>query len=257
MSNMRSLLRGALGAFAVMLFAVMGCASGTTGPTPPDGGSARRILFIGNSLTYYNDLPGMVKTLAHEAGVDLTVESVTFPGVSLQDHWGMGTALERLQDTTWDLVIMQQGPSGAPESRELLIQSVQLFDTPIRAAGARPAVYMVWPESVRQTAFDSVANNYTAAADTVDAMLFPGIRTWQAAWNRVPSMELYGKDGFHPSPLGTYAIAVLMVHQITGKRAVGLPYVFQTDEIVFSTSAGVARNIQEAAEEAAAAYGRE
>lgn len=240
-----------------MLFAVLGCASGTTGPTPPEGGTARRILFIGNSLTYYNDLPGMVKTLAHEAGVDLTVESVTFGGVSLQDHWEEGTALRRLADTTWDLVIMQQGPSGTPESRTLLIEYAELFNTPIRAAGARPAVYMVWPESVRQTAYDSVAWNYTAAADSIDAVLFPGIRTWQAAWRRVPSMELYGKDGFHPSPLGTYAIAVLMVHQITGRRAVGLPYEFQTDEIIFSTAPGLARNIQEAAEEAAAAYGRE
>jgi hypothetical protein len=115
---------------------------------------------------------------------------------------------------------------------------------------------MVWPESVRETAYDSVAWNYTAAADSIDAMLFPGIRTWQAAWRRVSNLEFYSKDGLHPTPLGTYAIAVLMVHQITGRRAVGLPDSFQTDEIIFSTAPGVARTVQEAAEEAAAESGR-
>jgi hypothetical protein len=115
---------------------------------------------------------------------------------------------------------------------------------------------MVWPESYRTTAFDSVASNYSAAADAIGAMLFPGIRTWEAIWARNPMLALYSGDGLHPTPLGTYAIAVLMVHQITGRRAVGLPASVHTSSVDFSTSEATARLVQEAAEEAALAYGR-
>lgn len=234
-----------------------GCADSSTSPDP-GGPRPSRILFIGNSLTYANDLPGMVQALAKAAGGEpLTVESVTFGGVSLGDHWTEGTALQRLADATWDLVVLQQGPSGTPESRALLIQYAELFETPIRAAGARPAVYMVWPEITRPTAFDSVADNYTAAADSIDAMLFPGIRAWQAVWARDPSIALYSGDGLHPTPLGSYTIAVMMVHQITGRRAVGLPSSVETAGVSFSVAPGIARLVQEAAEEAAGAFGRE
>lgn len=244
-----------LGALAVMLFGVIACASGTTGPASPKG--THRILFIGNSLTYYNDLPGMVEALARAGGADsITVESVTFGGYSLEDHWNQGSALERLAAERWDLVVLQQGPSGAPESRVLLVEYAKKFEVPIRAAGARPAVYMVWPEITRPTAFDSVANNYTAAAEATDAMLFPGIRAWQAVWARDPSLALYSSDGLHPTPLGSYVIAVMMVHQITGRRAVGLPASFvSSDGFRFSTTPEIARLVQEAAEEAARDFG--
>lgn len=225
---------------------------------PPPGGEGKRVLFIGNSLTYYNDLPGMVKVLAAAAGEeDLVVHEVTFGGVSLEDHWHDGTARGLLSSSRWDFVVMQQGPSGAPESRAHLIRWVGQFNAPIRAAGARPAVYMVWPDITRQTAYDSVASNYTAAAAAIDAMLFPGVRTWQAIWARDPSLELYGRDGFHPSPLGTYAIAVLMVHQITGESVIGLPASLQTAAgVSFSTSTATALLVQQAAEEAARDHGR-
>jgi hypothetical protein len=244
-----------LRAIAVILAAIVACASGTT--APPTDHPSKRILFIGNSLTYFNDLPGMVKALARAAdGEELTVESIALPGVGLEDHWHQGAVLDRLADTTWDLVILQQGPSGTPESRTLLIQYAKLFAGPIRAAGARPAVYMVWPEISRPMAFDSVADNYTAAAETIDAMLFPGIRAWQAVWAVDPTIALYSSDGLHPTPLGTYTVAVMMVHQITGRRAVGLPEAVETGAISFHTSPGIARIVQEAAEQAARGFGR-
>jgi hypothetical protein len=225
-------------------------------PDPPEPGTGKRILFIGNSLTYSNDLPGMVKALAHVVGEDLVVESVTFGGVSLEDHWAEGTARRRLNEADWDIVVMQQGPSGAPESRVHLIEWVGRFDEPIRRAGARPAVYMVWPDMTRQTAYDSVASNYTAAAESIDAMLFPGIRVWEAVWARDPTIALYGSDGFHPGPLGTYVVALCMVGQITGKPIIGMPASFNIGAENFTIAPGIARLVQEAAAAAVRDFGR-
>jgi hypothetical protein len=243
-----------LRAFAILLFGVAACANGASEPSGPH---AKRILFIGNSFTYTNNLPEMVGALATQAGVnDLYIESVTFGGVSLEDHWNEGTARARLADATWDLVIMQQGPSSQPDSRVLLMEYAQRFNTEIRAAGARPAFFMVWPDITRQGDFDGVSRNYRAAADSTDGMLFPGGEAWRAVWRRDPVIDLYSPDGLHPTPLGTYVVALVMTGQITGKAIVGMPHDFSVNGMEIRIAPGVARLVQEAAAEAVRDHGR-
>ncbi len=75
-----------------------------------------RILFIGNSLTYSNDLPAMVCAMARAASRNAVCESVTKPDYSLEDHWQERDA-RRAVARGWDFVVLQQGPSALPESR--------------------------------------------------------------------------------------------------------------------------------------------
>ena len=50
-----------------------------------------RILMIGNSLTYTNNIPAMVQNLCRASGINATVESVTLGGNSLTDDVNPGT----------------------------------------------------------------------------------------------------------------------------------------------------------------------
>src|SRR5437868_1227446 len=71
-----------------------------------------RVLFIGNSLTYSNDLPAMVAALAKSAGKrPLVFQSVVEGGFSLEDHWDRGDAQRAIAQGKWDVVVLQQGPS--------------------------------------------------------------------------------------------------------------------------------------------------
>ncbi|HWA34529.1 MAG TPA: hypothetical protein VG737_10390, partial [Cyclobacteriaceae bacterium] len=45
-----------------------------------------RVLFVGNSLTYFNNLPEIVRKVAASDGVKLTVESIAYPDYALLDH---------------------------------------------------------------------------------------------------------------------------------------------------------------------------
>ena len=194
----------------------------THDPQAPDG-EGRRVLFIGNSLTYTNDLPAMVRVLAESAGTPLVTGMVALPGLSLEDHWTMSDARAQVASGRWDVVVLQQGPSALPSSRENLRIWAGKWAAVIREAGAEPMIYMPWPESWRMSAFDSVSLSYHVAAQVASAPLVPGGDAWQAAWRRDSTLALYGDDGFHPSRLGTYVVAVATWARLTGRSPLQAP----------------------------------
>ena len=175
--------------------------------------SPTRVLFIGNSLTYANDLPAMVCAMARSAGRHVTCESVAKPDYGLEEHWNDREA-RRTIARGWDVVVLQQGPSALPESRRLLVDYTRRFDAEIKKAGARTALYMVWPSRARRGDFPGVSQSYAAAAKDVNGLLLPAGEAWRAAWATDPELQLYGPDGFHPSPIGTYLAALVIYEQI-------------------------------------------
>ena len=75
----------------------------------------RRVLFVGNSHTYQNDLPGMLVSLAHASGdTALRAGAVAYPNFALEDHFAQGDAAKALSHSGWEFVVMQQGTLGAP-----------------------------------------------------------------------------------------------------------------------------------------------
>lgn len=188
-----------------------------------------RVLFVGNSLTYQNDLPSILQALIDSAGLGpSTMARVAFPNFGLEDHWVDGTARTAISSQRWSIVALQQGPS-ATEGRPSLLEFTERFAPLITGAGARPALYMVWPSRARAFDFDGVSESYRMAADLVGGLLFPVGDAWRAAWRMDSTLALYGPDGFHPSPSGSYLAALVMFEQITGRSPVGLPPALDVD----------------------------
>ena len=217
-----------------------------------------RVLFIGNSLTAYNHLPAIVEALAKAGGQPaLDWKSVLLPGTSLEDQWRDGQARKAIGQGPWDYIVLQQGPSALDESRRSLLDYVGRFAKEIRAVGARPAIYMVWPSSSRTSDFDDVSQSYRMAARQVDGLLFPVGEAWRAAWKRDAQLALYSPDGLHPTPAGSYLAALVMYGQLYGKSPVGLP-----GRLALSAGGAIdvpeaqAKLLQESAEEANRKFGK-
>jgi len=181
--------------------------------------AALNLLFIGNSLTAANDLPGMLEAMGKASGIAIHCTVLAKPNFSLEDHWADVDARTRIARGGWSHVILQQGPSALPESRVLLNEYARRFAGPIRAVKARPAIFMVWPSAARSGDFDGVRASYEGAAVLTGGVLLPAGNAWRAAWRREPGLTLYGPDGFHPSRLGSYLAALTIFHALTG----GLP----------------------------------
>lgn len=175
---------------------------------------ALRILFIGNSLTYTNDLPSMVGRIAAADGRYIATTMIALPNYGLEDHLGTATVQAALRQR-WDIVVLQQGPSSLDESRVQLIRDVRAFAGMIPPP-TRIAVMMVWPARQYWRSLDRVAESHRLAADAIGATLIPAGTAMQAVLDRDPTVGLFGPDGFHPAVPGTYLAALVTYRALIG-----------------------------------------
>ena len=175
---------------AVLALAVLALGGQAQAAGPPP----LHVLFVGNSLTATNDLPGMVVALGKGSRFrDVEVRTIAPGGWSLEDHWRLGEAPRLLASQHWDAIVLQQGPSALPESQVNLREWAERLAAEARERGTRPALFTVWPESYRFAVFPDVLASYRNAARAARAELFPAGDAWRAAWRRDPKLPLTGR----------------------------------------------------------------
>jgi hypothetical protein len=229
------------------------CLSGSqpVEPLPPGG---HNILFIGNSLTYTNDLPATVAAIAESAGDTIRVGMEASPGIALIDHYnGETNALGRIARGGWEFVILQQGPTPPGICRDSLVLWTKLFDTRIKAVGAKTAVFMSWPYEGPLTWFDDIEASFEQAAAAVNGSVFPIAEAWRIALRADASLVLY-TDGLHPSKIGTFLTALEIYERVTGKDARSLPPIAFASGVRFTLPEATIRALQSAAHEASVKY---
>lgn len=238
-------------AFTIVL---AGCLGGSKAFEPlPSGG--HHVLFVGNSLTYVNDLPGTVAAIAESAGDTIRVASAAGPNLALIDHLtGSTDAVAKIAAGGWEFVVLQQGPTPAGICRDSLVLWTKLFEPHIRAVGAQPAVLMTWPGSTFQSLWDDVRVSFQNAASAANGTFMPAGEAWRSAWAADPSLALYGPDGFHPSELGTFLTALEVYERVTGHDARALPTRAFANGREISVAASVIRMLQNAAHDANTRY---
>jgi len=197
--------RNSLRLLASAALLLLGLAAGAQ----PTGQKPTRVLFIGNGLTASTDVPGRLAKLAAAMGRSAIVESVTADDHGLEDHWRDGRAAAAIRKG-WDVVVLQQGSSMDAQSRAQLVDYSRRFAEPIRAAGARPALFMVWPPAERMRDFAEVIKSYRAAASAVDGILLPAGEAWLRAISADRRIRLY-TGSVSPSTLGS-DLAVLTIY---------------------------------------------
>ncbi|MEO7456824.1 MAG: hypothetical protein ABIY52_11225 [Gemmatimonadaceae bacterium] len=190
-------------------------------------GPGRRVLFIGNSHTYVNDVPGLLQALAAAGGESLAVASTTAANLALIDHWNGGSARADIARGGWEIVVLQQGWTPAGPCRDTLRLAARSFAGDAAKVGAKIAMYQVWTQASRPAQMPGTIRSYELAAEDVSGLLFPAAAAFRAALARDPSLQLYGDDT-HASPAGSYLAALVMYATVFKRSPVGLPASVQT-----------------------------
>jgi hypothetical protein len=187
-------------------------------------GQRLRVLFIGNSFTYVNDLPRLTERLATSANESRPLETrmVTVGGASLKSHWDNGEALAAIKGARWDYVVLQEQSALPINNPKVMHEYARLFDAEIRKAGARTIFYLTWAREDRPEAQAAITAAYTSIADELGALLAPVGLAWQRALKEKDGLRLYHKDKLHSSPAGTYMAACVFYAVLYGKSPEGL-----------------------------------
>lgn len=173
--------------------------------------TAVKILFVGNSLTYSNNLPKLVSQEAASTGIEIETLMIAYPDFSLQDHWDQKTFQRLLELSSFDYLVIQQGPSSQNEGKRTLLKYGKLFKTLSKENGTQLVYLMVWPSLQLYHSFDAVIENYTYAAQENQAILCPVGLEWKNYIETHQSFDLYSTDGFHPSEKGSQLAAKIIV----------------------------------------------
>ena len=170
-----------------------------------------QILFVGNSLTYYNNLPELVKEEAKILDVAIEYDMIAKPNYALIDHLDDGEIQTLLSKKKYNYVIVQQGPSSQAEGRGMLINDGKKIADLCNDNGAQLCFFMVWPSLNYYSSFDGVIESYSLAAKKNEAILLPVGNEWKAHFDQTKSYDYYGPDGFHPSRKGSMAAADIII----------------------------------------------
>lgn len=179
---------------------------------------ATKILFVGNSYTYYNSMPQMFKAMAENLYPDqiFEVKFIGGGGATLEKHWEVGQALQEIQTGEWDFVILQEqsslGSKNLADSKswDQFYQYARKFDGEIRQSGATTVFFMTWArrDSRQQQVYLTTA--YQTIAKELGSLIAPVGMVWDNTRDE-NGVELYIKDGSHPSVQGSYLTALTLL----------------------------------------------
>jgi hypothetical protein len=183
------------------------------------------VLFLGNSLTYFNEIPWMTGALGAHETRPLFVDAVTRSGAPLAQLWRETPARKRLWQEHWDYVVIQGGAGAAGPlfHRDEFNQFLRLFADEVRKSGATPLFYMVW----------SLDRPDEHAAASLAAARANGMRVVPAGLAmldliRRGRFKRFDWDGVHPDAFGAYLVACTVYSTIYGKPAPPAPYEFRS-----------------------------
>ena len=164
-----------------------------------------RVLFVGNSYVYFNNLPEILTKLA-EVGLQRRIETrmIAPGGWKLKDHWEKGEALKALHESKWDYVVLQDQSTlgvnyyleGKPRvtTDEIFRPYAIRWAAEIRKAGGTPVFYLTWAR--RATPEDQAALNYAYMRSARDSasLVAPVGPAWSRLRQRQPAIELFAGD---------------------------------------------------------------
>lgn len=194
----------------------------------------RKVLFLGNSYTQYNNLPNLVSQIATSMGDTLVSSSITPGGQTLQGHSTDVNAQNAIKQNSWDVVVLQeqsQKPAFSPGqvAGDVYPYAKALCDS-IRANNSctQPMFYMTWGrkngDAANCAAYPPICTyggmqqrlreSYLQMAQDNSALTSPVGAVWKMVRDSVPSINLYDADESHPSFAGSYLAACVFYASI-------------------------------------------
>ena len=187
-----------------------------------------KILFIGNSYTYYNDMPQMLLALAKENGKDVSVDAVTKGGKRLYENLKEGDSegakiRELLSLGGYDVLVLQEQSHTPLSDPKSFLEGARGLGLLVGAP--RTVLYATWGRKDGCPLLDELGMtslgmsmmlelSYERMAKLMGATIAPVGRAFAAMTSEHPGLELYSEDMSHPSYMGSALAAIVLYKTI-------------------------------------------
>ena len=205
----------------------------------------KKVLFLGNSYTYVNDLPQLLKDLALSKNDTIYTDQNTPGGYQLIQHTTNATTLSKIKANDWDFVVLQeqsQKPSFAPTQvqNDVYPYAKQLNDSIKSNYSCTETVfYMTWgrqngdasncasypPVCTYNGMQQRLRESYLEMGDSNLATVAPVGVAWKNMRDSFPSVNLYAVDESHPNLHGSYLAACVFYSTLYQKSTIGASFV--------------------------------
>jgi len=204
--------------------------------------TTKKVLFLGNSYTYVNDLPTLIKNLATNSGNILEKDQNTLGGYTLEAHSTNTTSLSKISSNNWDFVIIQgqsQRPSFPPSQVETdVFPFAKILNDSVVANNtcSETLFFMTWgrqngdqsncsfyaPLCTYEGMQQRLRESYLQMALDNNASVAPVSMAWKKARELTgDTINLYNSDESHPSIYGSYLTACVFYASIFNKNPIG------------------------------------
>ncbi len=235
-----------------------------------------RILFIGNSYTFFNDVPAAVSELSRRDGAPWTVGRYLRGGSGMRTHFcdnfglssGRGRycpelvperagGLDKLLEEPWDAVVLHGQSMDTVETPDDFFAYGKVLGDRILAAGVpRLVLEQTWARRHFPEMLHILVREYDRLARALGAEVLRCGEAWDAALKGREGLVLHTDDRKHPNDRGSYLNACMLYRLFSGNSAVGLPHELpmvkwgdsSPDGTCYHLDAGTAAYLQEIAD---------
>ena len=184
-----------------------------------------RILMLGNSFTFVNDMPDTLGKMLQAEVVSHSKGGAHLAG-QLNPRTELGAKTKAaLENETWDYVVLQEYSTGPLRSPDRFYRSVKALCRKIRANGAEPVLYATWAfkrdgKKLAESGLDYEDMNlalyqaYHKAAEDNDALIADVGKQFYELGDRI---NLFASDDYHPNKAGSKLAAAVIANTIKGK----------------------------------------
>lgn len=186
---------------------------------------AKKILFVGNSFTYFFNLPQVVASMGETQGVPLITRQSTVGGSNLEQHWKgeKGTKTRAiLESQQWDYVVFNNHSLSSIDTPESFMEYGRKFAELVKEKGAQPVFMMTWAYDSNPLMQEEITRMHEKLAQETGAALVPCGLVFAEARKWRPELDLFFDDK-HPSSNGTYLLGLTFYKFFSGKQVTGIP----------------------------------
>lgn len=191
------------------------------------------ILFIGNSFTYFHDLPKIVEEIAEVNKQKIFTKQVAYGGYRLSQYLQHRSSeyheiLDQLDSREWDYVILQDHSKGTIDNTLEFHKSVDIFNKMITNRNSKTVLYSTWSYKDNSDMLAStnlsykdmyvqISKEYHKASLANNCLLAPVGAVFNYINKHHPEINLYDEDDYHPNVLGSFIGAYVFYNLLVGK----------------------------------------